>query len=413
MTFTSWRTRVDARARPRAVAEGERSKWLYRSRVKARVARLVPRVPVKELYHRSLGAFPKVVKEALLELMTCGYQVPPLAPADAQELGDLAPWEDDELDLIDSQWYFDQPSAELILSFMPEGARSVVALGTPTVAAAAAAAGIPRVQLFDISLSFQPGGHAPAWADLKKIDVEACDLDEEPVTDIDPADVVVMDPPWHLENYQAWLQTAVRACKVGGLLAVALPQPLTNRKAQSELRELHRILSGIGRVIVKPGILSYVTPSFELPVLDIDGLGFLRRWRPADLALVRAERPEVTWESAGVGNLVWSCRRVEGRVVRTWGETRSPAVPVITPADPSIGYRLASVGRSYLRSSGINLVTSRGRAAVVNRWGRLPEILDLLQNGYPVDVAAKTALLGVPDADHETLTVTIRTLLER
>ncbi len=419
MTFVGRRPRDEIRTAARRIAtvappEAEPSHRAYRWRVKTCVARLASRMPVRELYHRCLGAFPKVVKESVLELMSDGYHPRmPVAADDMAIRGAPTPWEDDELDLIDSQWYFDASSAGRVLSFLPEGAKSVVALGTPTVAALAAAR-VPEVQLLDNSPRFQPGGQAPAWADLRKIEVRWCDLDDKPVSDITRADMVVMDPPWHLENYQAWLRTAVQACVVGGLLAVVMPQPLTNRKAQSERRELRRILRGIGRVTIKPNILSYVTPSFEEPVLDTDGLRFLRRWRRADLALVQVQRPEVAWESPRIGNLTWNHRWMEGRIVRTWGETAGgSSVPVIAPADPLAGYRLASVGRTYLRSSGINLVTSRGRAAIVTHWGRLPEILDLLEDGLPVDVAAKAALPEAPASDLAALITTLSILLER
>lgn len=385
----------------------------YRYRVTARVARLMPRISVTDLYHSCLGAFPAVVKQSLLTLQAPEYR-PQSAPAEGGTLSsDPAPWEDEELDIVDFQWFFDVRSAERILSYLPAGAGSLTALGTPTVAARAASR-IRGVQLVDFSPRFEYGDHVPPWLDIEKIKVWRCDLDQS-VASIAPADMVVMDPPWHLENYLAWLRTAVAVCKPGGLLAVALPQPLTNRRAEVEFGRLRKLLRRIGEVTVERGALSYVTPSFETPVLDADGLGSLRRWRLADLALVRVQHPAVTWDAPGNDKPAWKYRWLEGRVVRTWGEpaTSDASVPVVRSADPAHPYRLRSVGQNYLWSSGINLVTSRGRAAVVKPWGRLPQILDLMAEGYAPAVAVKTALPGAPAGDRDELTATILTLLDR
>jgi hypothetical protein len=397
-----------------AWGQEEFSRLAYRWRVTKHVARLIPSVSVTELYHSCLGAFPAVVKESLLALRVPDYR-PRAGTTDVSAVpGERAPWEDEELDIVDFQWFFDVPSVERILSFLPDAANSsLAALGAPTVAALAAAR-VREVQLADISPRFQPGGNAPAWLDTGKITIRACDLDQ-PVTGLAPADMVVMDPPWHLEHYLAWLRTAVATCKPGGLLAVALPQPLTNRKAEYEIVELSKILRRIGEVTVIRDALSYVTPSFEAPVLAGDGLESLRRWRRADLAMVKVGHPFAVWDAPMIVKPQWTYRWLEGQVVRSWGEAAAsdPATPVIAPADASGRYRLTSVGRSYLWSSGINLVTSRGRAAVVSRWGRLPQILDRIGDGLPPEAAIKDVLSGAPNRALDELTATILTLLDR
>lgn len=389
------------------------SRLRYRWRVTEHVAWLLPRMSVTDLYHSCLGAFPAVVKQSLLDLNVPDYRPRPATADGGTAPMEAAPWENEELDVIDYQWFFDVPSVERILSFLPEGVTSLAALGAPTVAALAASR-VRRVQLADVSPRFQPGGHAPAWFATEKITVWSCNLDK-PVTGIAPADMVVMDPPWHLEHYLAWLRNAVAVCNPGGVLAVALPQRLSKHKTEYDRRELAKILRRIGKVTLKPGALTYVTPSFEATVLDADGLGSLRRWRRADLVLIRVEHPDAAWEAPDIDKPQWTYRWLEGQVVRTWHEAEpsDPPLPVIAPADPEHGYRLASVGRNYLGSSGINLVTSRGRAAVVKPWGRLPQVLDLIADGYAVGVAVKAALPGVPAGDRDELTATIVTLLDR
>jgi hypothetical protein len=225
-------------------------------------------------------------------------------------------------------------------------------------------------------------------------------------------DVIVMDPPWYLDHYRAWLHTAVDACRIGGTICVVLPQILTNRRSVVDRQELLRILRSIGHVSLRPDLLSYVTPSFERAVLDAKGIGHLARWRRADLALVRVRQKRLPYEFEPVPDDEWRYREIGGRIVRSlWECTGEQGMPVIEPADEAIGYRLSSVSRCYLRSSGVNLITSRGGAAVVRRWGRLPMILDLLRDGQPPSAAVRTALPTAAAGDQEELAATLELIL--
>jgi len=59
-------------------------------------------------------------------------------------------------------------------------------------------------------------------------------------------------------------------------------------------------------------------------------------------------------------------------------------------------------------------VTSRGRAATVQRWGALPQILDRLQKDEDcdLDLAVRDEVLGVSATDCRQLVDILRTLLE-
>jgi hypothetical protein len=236
-----------------------------------------------------------------------------------------------------------------------------------------------------------------------------------------------MDPPWYIENYRAWLHSAVASCRDGGLIAVAMPQVLTNTRSVPERDEILQLLGLIGPVKMMENVLTYVTPSFELAVLEADDLQFLRRWRRADLALVTVECRELPNEFPRVRDIEWVYRDVRGRVVRSCYETEnSSGLPIIkptnprgeswatSPADPRMEYRLTGVGRNYLWSCGANLVTSRGRAAAVQRWGALPRILDRLQEDEDCDLdsAVRDELPGVSAEDCKPLVDILRTLLE-
>ena len=397
----------------------------YRSIVADFVAALaIQCVPAAAVYCMSLGAFPTLVKEAL-EAPDLPDRGPlpvgdgPVRPEpvplvdDGPAPAEPAPWEDDELDLVDTQWYFDPPSVRRIISAFPRGTKSVVALGTPTVAAVAAQS-VPQVTLVDISPRFCPPD-LPPWVNGKAVDTVLLNLNERLYQGTGNADVVVLDPPWYIENYRAWLHSAVASCRDGGLIAVALPQVLTNTRSVPEREEILKLLRFIGPVEMREDVLTYVTPSFELAVLEADNLQFLRRWRRADLALVKVQRRLLPYKSLRVRDVAWVYRKVGGRVVRSCREPEyGIGLPVIKPPDPRLGYRLTGVGRNYLRSSGANLVTSRGRAAAVHRWGALPQILDRLQKDEDCDLesAVRDEVLGVSATDCRQLVDILRTLLD-
>src|SRR5215469_3578264 len=444
MTFLEQCLRADVKSMARRVAGqaarvirlyGKLPRSEYRSLVADAVTTLAAScVPAAAVYCMSLGAFPTLVKETLEAPDLPGLDSLPLPPVlpepvpcadDGLAAAEPAPWEDDELDPVDAQWYFDLPSVRFIISVFPPDTSSVVALGTPTVAAVAAES-VPQVTLVDISPRFCPPG-LPPWVDGKDVVTVSQNLDEKRYGGTGDADVVIMDPPWYIENYRAWLQSAVASCRVGGLIAVALPQVLTNRRSLPEREEILELLRFIGPVEMMENVLTYVTPSFELAVLEADDLQFLRRWRRADLALVKVQSRCLPYDFPGVQDIEWVYREVRGRVVRSCREPEhGSGLPVIGPTnpemehwltgstDPRMEYRLTGVGRNYLWSSGANLVTSRGRAAAVLRWGALPRILNRLQkdDDCDLDSAVQAELPGVSAEDCKPLVDILRTLLE-
>jgi hypothetical protein len=371
------------------------------------------RIPDADVYLRSLGAFPPLVKEALVAVTENLHPLPHSRQFSLERSsGDLSPWEDEELDPVDAQWYFDLPSVKRIVSHFPPGTTSVLALGTPTVAAIAAS-DIEEVTLVDISRRFWSKSR-PAWLDVSRVERILHDLDDKPYDGISDADVVVMDPPWYIENYRAWLFSAIMACRPGGLIAVALPQLLTNRRSLPERQQIIKLLENIGPVTIKYDELTYVTPSFEKAVLRADGLDHLRRWRCADLALVEVRRRKLPDYFPRFAGSEWTYREIDRIVVRSWKEARPMnAVPAIEPSDSRRDYQLSGVGRNYLWSSDANLVTSHGRAAAVQEWGALPHVLDLCQEGHDMESAVHLTLKHQPESQRNSLIGTLNVILER
>lgn len=314
----------------------------YRSIVINRVTKLAQRLlPEAELYRRSLGVFPTIVRESLDVLPE---RISPAARAantgaSAKTLDDGTAWADYESDPVDAQWYFDMPSVQRLLSALPAGAQSVLALGVPSLCGSAARI-MGEVRVLDRSnvLARWSPGLAGAAED-GGLEVVAWDLDAKPYLDATGMGVIVMDPPWYLEHYRAWLHTAVEACRIGGTICVVLPQILTNRRSVVDRRELLAILRSIGHVSLKPDLLLYVTPSFERAVLDAKGIGHLARWRRADLARIRVRRKRLPYEFEPVPDNEWNYREISGRIVRSlWERVGEQGLPVIAPADAATGY---------------------------------------------------------------------------
>lgn len=411
--------RILARLRGRVAAVRRRYRGLpsekYRSIIASRVARLVLQ-PITEfdLYRSCLGAFPAIVQASLFNLSYGQGGGSPTSRGAKPELFEPAPWEQEEFDFIEAEWYFDVPSVAHIISLFPATTASVVSLGTPTVAAGAARR-IRDVTLLDRSaaLAHRHLGSRPDDARATPRIVQ-WDLSEKPQPDVSHADVVVLDPPWYIEHYRAWLHTAVAACKTGGLIILALPQLLTNRRTLPERDELIEILKGIGDLEIEKDVLSYVTPSFERAVLEISGLDHLVRWRRADLAVVQVRQRDLPFRFDAVTDIPWAYREVSGRILRTRDErNKADSIPVLESPNAEHPYRLTSVSRNALRDSRINLVTSRGRSAVVTHWGSLPEILDLRQDGITLKKAIVYALPSASVQERARVLSILRTLLER
>jgi hypothetical protein len=368
------------------------------------------RIPYGDIYARSLGAFPTLVKEALQKSRSNPGIAPDASAVPLTAECEWTPWEDDELDPIDAQWYFDMPTAQRIVGMFASGTNSVLALGTPTVASVAASK-IDNVTLVDISQRFTRDADA-AWPALKNVNITCHDLDEEIYSGVTKADVVVMDPPWYIESYQAWLHSAVSNCRSDGMLVVALPQILTSRRSLPERQAIIAILEKVGNVQLVPDALTYLTPSFELPVLEASDLQFLKQWRHGDIAVINVRKTDLPYEFPAMRNIQWKTRNVYGRIVRTCYENLAEGtLPVIEPFEGTSGYRLTQVTRNYLWSSSANLVTSRGRAATVTTWGALPHILDLLEAGYEVESSVGKALPSASTPDRTGLAGTLSAIL--
>jgi hypothetical protein len=100
--------------------------------------------------------------------------------------------------------------------------------------------------------------------------------------------VVVADPPWYPEYYQAFVKNAAAALATGGTLFLSILPRLTRPGAQFERRELLEVLLGLGFELCAyfPSKLRYRTPPFERLSLHVEGLD-CGDWRRGDLGIFR------------------------------------------------------------------------------------------------------------------------------
>lgn len=100
--------------------------------------------------------------------------------------------------------------------------------------------------------------------------------------------VVVADPPWYPEYYQAFAKNAASALASGGTLFLSILPRLTRPGAQRERRELLELLLGLGFELCtySPSKLRYRTPPFERLSLHVEGLD-CGDWRRGDLGVFR------------------------------------------------------------------------------------------------------------------------------
>lgn len=122
------------------------------------------------------------------------------------------------------------------------------------------------------------------------VDVIRCDVLAEADRDLGlSAEVVLCDPPWYPEHYDAFLVAASRCLVIGGTLLLSLLPVGTRPVAVKDRWAVLRAAQDLGMSLqeIRPGLLAYETPAFEVNSLRLTGMSTIGRWRYGDLAVFR------------------------------------------------------------------------------------------------------------------------------
>jgi putative N6-adenine methyltransferase len=187
---------------------------------------------------------------------------------------------------LDFCWWFDVSTIQLIVSRLKRlsaEAAHVSLLGAPTVFERASREISRRtlslVDADERTLRCVAVGHDRASTFL-------ADLTCDSVT-LPTAEVIVADPPWYVPMIRSFLWFARHLCELGSLVLISVPPKGTRPGVEDEWRDVKEWSVGLGLELrtYEPGILSYVSPLFEMNALRASGVPLpTGSWRTGDLA---------------------------------------------------------------------------------------------------------------------------------
>ncbi|GAA4506607.1 hypothetical protein GCM10023172_35990 [Hymenobacter ginsengisoli] len=205
--------------------------------------------------------------------------------------------------------------------------------------------------------------------------------------------VVLADPPWYLDYYQAFLRRTAELLRVGGIMYLSVLPELTRPGAKAERMVLLEEAAAVGMVLVNQvaGSVSYETPGFEQQSLNAYGL-YCQNWRRGDLWVFekQQESNEGLVEPVTIDEPIW----VEYRVGRKRIKVK-PGNPVdMTPfsyraADPS-GTILTQVSRRSPFRKDIDVWSSDNYAYTVTGICVLHECFRQLEANHSIPQIVST-----------------------
>lgn len=206
---------------------------------------------------------------------------------------------------------------------------------------------------------------------------------------------VLADPPWYLDYYHAFIESARRLLRPEGILFLSVLPRLTRPQAERDRSDILRFTQerGFNLVSAEPASLQYLSPRFEVEALKSEGLR-LASWRSGDLytfALTTRQIPGLAFDYDEEDEL-WRTWNVGRSLVKVrWDGTHGEAAFDFKSVSGAGDIRLRSVSRRSPLRTNINLWTSRNIALDVTRPDLVCAALQLLAEGHsPEDI--ETAL---------------------
>ena len=291
----------------------------------------------------------------------------------------------------DYDWRFTQQTVDILASFIreyrSEFASKVALFGVHTLYDTLSKLSID-VALFNKSRSL--------LEDLRKIGYEygliEFDLFHSATGFASQFGIVVADPPWYIEHYEAFIARSGEVLGVGGYLLISVIPELTRPSAYQDREEIMLIAQQCGFELLKQynNLLEYETPVFEQVAFATHGL-LCTNWRAGDLWILQKNRqvpiscvvssldPEPAWCEFRIGN-----RKI--KVKQLIGQSEAAHFDY-EPADPSGRYFTNTSRRSPLRNR-IDVWTSDNLAYSVTQTSVLMQCLTLIEQHDSIDTVA-------------------------
>lgn len=203
-------------------------------------------------------------------------------------------------------------------------------------------------------------------------------------------ELVIADPPWYLDYYEAYLDRGAELLIKGGEFWLSVLPALTRPSALTDRRAIGLFATQRGFQLIKkmPGLLAYKTPVFERQSLAVKGVK-LDDWRLGDLWMFRKMTDtliapqhlllldQVVWVEYRIGNKKLQVRK-------TFDDEHFDYWPTHTE-----GKFFHSVSRRATERDRITIWTSDNIAFTAFSVKKLIPFLDSLQSGYSLSETSK------------------------
>jgi hypothetical protein len=270
---------------------------------------------------------------------------------------------------LDYDWRFTEAASKLLLrkiSAWVRGGKGVGIWGAPSVFLECDRAGLSSILVDRNSMVTNKLGEvANAGSRVICADLfEPLDLCELPLS------IVLADPPWYSEYYEAFILRASEVLDVGGIFLLSMLPWLTRPSAVSDRGRVMEYCRRAGFDLVEccDACLGYETPPFECASLHAEGLD-CEQWRLGDLYSFRkVGQPEGGLQvSRPVAEPRWRTFELGELIVKLRERTDQANVFSFETVVSGRGAVLNSVSRRAPERSHIDLWTSDNRAYSLSR----------------------------------------------
>ncbi|WP_198674475.1 dGTP triphosphohydrolase [Idiomarina tyrosinivorans] len=130
--------------------------------------------------------------------------------------------------------------------------------------------------------------------------------------------ISVIDPPWYLEYFKAFLSRAISGTKNGGLVYCSIPQILTRPGIAAERQSIIEELTNCGHEVlcIEKSSFKYIVPEFEDVSFKEKKLSLSNQpWRASDLLIIKVRGDKLLVNSEEKSPLIHSFSRASSQSI--------------------------------------------------------------------------------------------------